>query len=314
MRRLVFTLVLFTTVGACGTPLPREDQPSLRSLTTSRDDLAVTVATLTARLAQAPTDSDAAVRLADAWLRQARVLNRSSLTVQAETVLDRVIAADPADYLARRMRATVYLAQHRFQDALLEAGRCRALRARDPVIDGIRGDALLELGDLPAAIDAFDRMLAQRPDAASYARASYARELQGDTHGALVLMTMADEATSAHDIESQAWHAAQLGHLHLRHGQRADALRQFTRTHALFPGHPFAVAGLARLDLIDGRPADALRRLQPRLEAAPSSDDFQLAGDALLKLGQADEARRHHALAAALVAEESRVIPAGGTR
>ena len=177
--------------------------------------MAATVAAMTARLATSPTDSDAAVRLADTWLRQARVLNRSSLHVRAEDVLNRVIDAAPSDYLARRMRATVYLAQHRFQDAVLEAGRCRALRDQDPVVDGILGDALLELGDLPAAIEAFDRMLAQRPDAASYARASYARELQGDLRGALALMKMADEATSAHDVESQAWHAAQIGNLHV---------------------------------------------------------------------------------------------------
>lgn len=314
MRRLILAGVLLVAVAACGAPPPREDQPSSLSRTTSRDDLSATVAAMTARLAESPTDSAAAVRLADTWLRQARVLNRSSLHVQAEAVLDRVIAGQPDDYLARRMRATVYLAQHRFQDAILEAGRCRALRAHDPVIDGIVGDALLELGDLPAAIEAFDRMLAQRPDAVSYARASYARELQGDVQGALALMKMADEATSAHDVESQAWHAAQLGNLHVTAGNHQDALREFTRAHTLFPDHPFAVIGLARVDLLQGRPDEALRRLQPRLDAAPSADDFQLAGDALLKLGRADDARRHHALAAVLAAEESRIIPPGGTR
>ncbi len=313
MRRLILTLVLLAAVAGCHTPQPREDRPS-PLMSTSRADLDATVAAMTARLAEVPTDSDAAVRLADAWLRQARVLNRSSVIQQAEEVLTRVIDAHPADYLARRMRATVYLAQHRYQDAILEAGRCRALRAHDPVIDGILGDAFLELGDLPAAIEAFDRMLTQRPDAASYARASYARELQGDTEGALALMTMAESATSAHDVEAQAWHAAQLGHLHLSAGDRAAAAREFARTEWLFPGHPFATNGLARLDLIEGRPAEALGRLQPRLEASPTSDDFQLAGDALLALGRHEDARRHHALAAALAAEESRIIPPGGSR
>jgi predicted Zn-dependent protease len=313
MRRLIIASVLLAAVAGCNTPQLREDQPS-PLMATSRVDLAATVAAMTARLAQSPTDSDAAVRLADAWLRQARVLNRSSVIAQADDVLTRVITAHPGDYLARRMRAAVYLAQHRFQEAILEAARCRALRAHDPVIDGILGDALLELGDLPSAIDAFDRMLAQRPDAASYARASYARELQGDADGALSLMTMADAATSAHDVESQAWHAAQLGHLQTRAGGLAAATREFARSEWLFPGHPFATIGLARIDLMEGRPAEALRRLQPRLEGAPTADDFRLAGDALNTLGRLDEARRHHALAAALAAEESRVIPPVGAR
>lgn len=314
MRRLISALVLPAILSACGAPQPREGQPSPLVFTTSRDDMAAAVAAMTARLADSPTDSDAAVRLADAWLRQARVLNRSSLQMQAEVVLDRVIDAHPSDYLARRMRATVYLAQHRFQDAILEAGRCRALRPTDPVIDGIIGDALLELGDLPAAIEAFDRMLAQRPDAPSYARASYARELQGDLNGALALMKMADEATSAHDVESQAWHAAQLGALYVKTGRLSDALREFTRSDALFPGHPFATTGLARVDLLRGRPAEALRRLQPSLDGAPSSDDLQLAGAALLQLGQPDAARRQHALAAVLAADEARIVQAGGAR
>lgn len=314
MRRLILAGVLLAALAACDAPPPREDQPSVRSLTTSREDLAAIVSAMTRRLSDDPTDSDAAVRLADAVLRQARVLNRSSLHMQAEAVLDRVIEAQANDYLARRMRATVYLAQHRFQDAILEAGRCRALRAHDPIIDGILGDALLELGDLSGAIDAFDRMLAQRPDASSYARASYARERQGDLTGALALMTMADEATSAHDVESQAWHAAQLGNLHIRAGNHQLALRQFQRAETLFPEHPFAVIGRARVDLLEGRPHDALRRLQPRLAAAPTADDFQLAGDALFTLGKVEDARRHHALAAALASEESRIVPAGGAR
>lgn len=313
-RRLITTLALCACLTACdAAPLPK-GQPSSATFATSQEGLAATVTAMTARLAAEPTDSDAAVRLADAWLRQARVLNRGSLAIAAEGVLDRVIAAQPSDYLARRMRATVYLAQHRFGEAILEAERCRAIRATDPVIDGILGDAHLELGDREKAYDAFDRMLAQRPDATSYARASYARELQGDISGALMLMKMADSATSAHDVESQAWHAAQLGHLHLTARDLAAATREYTRADVLFPGHPFAVIGLARLDLAAQRPAEALARLKPRLDSAPTSDDFQVAGDAYAQLGQPDEARRHHALAATLAEAEKAPVQARGNR
>ena len=313
-RRLITMWALCACLTACGSTPPREDQPSSATFTTSQEGLDSTVVAMTARLASEPTDSEAAVRLADAWLRQARVLNRGSLAIQAEAVLERVITRHHADYLARRMRATVYLAQHRFAEAILEAERCRALRANDPVIDGILGDAHLELGDREKAFDAFDRMLAQRPDATSYARASYAHELQGDISGALTLMNMADSATSAHDVESQAWHAAQLAHLHFTARDLTAAAREFARADALFPGHPFAVIGLARLDVSAQRPTDALARLAPRLETAPTSDDFQLAGDAYAQLGQLDDARRHHALAAALAQAEKAPVTPGGNR
>ena len=58
-------------------------------------------------------------------------------------------------------------------------------------------------------------MMRIAPSAAAYARVSYAREISGDLDGALRLMQMALDATSAHDPESQAWHHAQVGDLHL---------------------------------------------------------------------------------------------------
>ncbi|MEP6871873.1 MAG: tetratricopeptide repeat protein [Anaerolineaceae bacterium] len=255
---------------------------------------------MSAVLAKAPANSAAAVRLADALLRQSRVLNHAGLPVMAEAVLNRVLHANPSDYMARRMRATVYLSQHRFRDALTEAKRCRALRADDPVLDGLIGDASLELGDYSAAFSAFDRMVLIRPDATTYARVSYAHELQGDLAGAIDIMTMAESATSAHDPEAQAWHAAQLGHLHLAAGDTALARREYLRSENLFPGYPLAGSGLARVDMAQARPADAIARLTKSLETAPSAADFALAGDAYAQLGQADSAERSYKLAEAM--------------
>lgn len=268
-------------------------------LNTSRESLSQTIASMEARLVESPTDSKAAVRLADALLRQARVLNHGGPARRAEAVLDVVIAANSSDYAARRMRATVYLSLHRFSDAILEAGRCRALRGDDPWIDGILGDASLELGDRQTAFDAFDRMMARKPDAAAYARVSYARELQGDLPGAIRLMAMAAEATGAQDPEAQAWHAAQLGHLLLASRDFPGARREYNRADALFPGHPFADVGLARVELAEGRPDLALERLNRRLAKSPSAEDLALAGDAHAALGHADEAERHYQLAEA---------------
>ena len=268
--------------------------------TTSREGLDDTIAAMSEALAKAPTDSAAAVRLADALLRQARVLNHAGLPSRAEAVLNRVLHANPSDYPARRMRATVYLAQHRFHEALTEAKRCRALQADDPVIDGVIGDASLELGDYAAAFSAFDRMMLSRPDATTYARVSYAHELQGDLAGAIALMMMADSATSAHDPEAQAWHAAQLGHLHLTAGDIAAARREYMRAENLFPGYPLAGSGLARVDMAAGRPADALARLSKSLESAPAAADFALAGDAYSQLGRPEQADRSYKLAEAM--------------
>jgi hypothetical protein len=49
---------------------------------------------------------------------------------------------------------------------------------------GVMGDALVELGRYDEAFVQIQRMVDLRPDLSSYARVSYARELQGDVVGA----------------------------------------------------------------------------------------------------------------------------------
>jgi tetratricopeptide (TPR) repeat protein len=156
---------------------------------------------------------------------------------------------------------------------------------------------LTALGDYEAAFAAFDRMVCRRPTAAAYARASYARELQGDLSGALRLMQMAADATTSHDPESQAWHYAQLGDLYFQMGRLADAEREYGRAEFTFPGHPHAIAGLARVDAARGDLASALARYV-ELEAKGARPEH-LARMAEIEqvLGRTDAARRHFALA-----------------
>ncbi len=60
-------------------------------------------------------------------------------------------------------------------------------------------------------------------------------------------MRMAAEATSPHDVESLAWHYAQIGNIHLKMGDVEGAAREFARAEFMFPGHPDARDGLAKL-------------------------------------------------------------------
>lgn len=270
-----------------------------RDARTGRQDLARTVEAMRAALRSDAGDGDAAVRLADALLRQTRVTGNGGLALEAESALRKVLGADPADYDARRMLAAVLLSQHRFTGAIREAERCRDMQPRDAWPYGVIGDARVELGDYDEAFDAFDRMLVLRPDAGAYARASYARELQGDLTGAVRFMQMAVEATSPHDPEAMAWHRAQLGHLRLQQGELALARREYQHAEAIYPGHPFAAEGLARVDAAEGRFADSLARVQASLAVAPTPGGAALAGDLLQALGRTDEAGQQYALAEA---------------
>jgi len=280
-------------VGAVA-PLGAQSAPG-----TSREALAETVRVTQAKLKLAPTDASAAVRLADALMRQARVLGNPGLVIQAERTLRSVLLADVDRYDARRMLATVLLSQHRFREAIREAERCQQMKPDDSWPDGVIGDAHLELGEYEAAFDAFGRMEHRRPDAASYARVAYARELQGDLDAAIRLMTMALDATGPNDPESQAWHHAQLGHLQIARGRLTDAAREFDHAQFIFADHPFALEGLARVADAQGRHADALT-ITERLNAlAPTPAMLAFAADQLRALGRADEAARRDQLAEA---------------
>jgi len=76
---------------------------------TSRASLDETVRKAEAALTTTPTDAASAVRLADALMRQARVLGNPGLAIRAEKALRLVLNADPQRYDARRMLATVLL-------------------------------------------------------------------------------------------------------------------------------------------------------------------------------------------------------------
>ena len=150
-----------------------------------------------------------------------------------------------------------------------------------------------------AAFDAFDRMAAIKPTAAAYARVSYARELQGDLPGALRTMQMAADATSAHDPESLAWHRAQLGELYLEMGEHAEARREFLHAGHVFPGHPFAAGGLARVAAASGDIRRALDIIMALLATTPTPADLAFSGDLLSRLGQPQAAERQYRVAEA---------------
>lgn len=263
---------------------------------TTADGLARTIAALERRVADEPGNGVAAARLADALLRQARAANNPGLAIQAERALRGALAAGPS-YEAQRMLGAVLASQHRFREAIAAAEQARRAEPADAWNDGVIGDAHLELGDYDAAFAAFDAMTRKRPSAAAYGRASYARELQGDLAGALRLMQMALDATSAHDPESQAWHHAQIGDLHYQSGRLSDAEREYRHALFTFPDHPLARAGLARVDAARGDLEAALAGYRALADAGPLPEHAARIAEIEQALGRPAAAARHFTLA-----------------
>jgi len=257
---------------------------------TTREGLTATIAMLTSRLAANRSDEQAAVGLADALMRQARVVGDGSLPKRAEDVLSSTIAATDS-YLGRRMLGAVYLAQHRFLEALEAGNKARALRPDDPWNYGVIGDAAIELGRYDEAFIAFDRMTSIKPTAAAYARIAYARELQGNLDGALTAMRMAIEATSPQDPEGMAWAWSQLGALELQKGKIDEASTAYDRALFAFPRHPYALVGQAKVAAIRGDVDRALGIYREQLAQAPTPELAAQVGDLLHRRGDIKGAR-----------------------
>ena len=180
--------------------------------------------------------------------------------------------------------------QHRFAEAIKEANKAMAADPRDAWNYGAAGDGYVELGDYARAFDAFDRMGQLQPGPPSYARTAYALELKGDLEGALEYMQRAAEGTSPNDPESQAWHYAQIGDLLLQLGRSARARIEFERADATFPGHPMAVAGLARIRMLDGDLRAARLMLQSQLARTATPDLASAVAELSIALGEATTA------------------------
>ena len=247
-------IVAAVAIGALAAAAMRPERvkvakaPLPRMQGTSPHDLDAALAVARTRLAADPADAPAAIRAAEILLRKARVARNGGYASQAEQALEALLDQEPSEYSALKMLGAVYASQHRFREAIAVANRAIALQQKDAWNYGTLGDSYLELGEWDRAFDAFDTMVRLRPDAASYARVAYAHELQGDLPEALRLMRMAAEATSPHDVESLAWHYAQLGNILLKVGDADGAAREFARADYVFPGHPDARDGQLQVE------------------------------------------------------------------
>lgn len=264
---------------------------------TSRVELTQTVEAMTARLQAKPDDGAAVVRLAEAYVRLQRVNNDGRAVITAEERLRAFLARKPGDYEARRVLTTVLLSQHRFADAVANANQLQAIDPRDAVNYGAIGDGYLELGDYDRAFAAFDKMGQLQPGPPAYARTSYALEIKGDLPGALEYMRRAADGTPPSDPESQAWHYAQVGDLLLQQGRSGDARREYEHAAATFANHPMAMAGLARIKVLDGDLNGARLTLQQQLARVPTPDLAAAVGDLLAATGDATGAEQYFRMA-----------------
>ncbi len=223
--------------------------------------------------------------------QQARVSGNPALYPRAERELRRAADLDPRNAAAVRGLAALAASRHRFSESLTLARQALQLEPGSATVYGLIGDASLELGRYDEAFAAFDRMAKLKPNANAYARISYARELLGDTKGAIAAMELAVDS-SIGVAEPSAWSRTLLGNLFLDSGRAGAAEIRFREALAFVPDYPAAVSGLAGLRAAKGDLEGAAELYRQAAAAAPVPEFAASLGDTLAGLGRTRAAER----------------------
>jgi tetratricopeptide (TPR) repeat protein len=225
----------------------------------------------------------------------------------ADRAFRAALRRDPRNVDAAVGLGMVALNGHDFRGGLRHGLRARRL-APDLVRPyAVVVDAQLELGRYGEAGRSLQRMIDLKPNLASYARASYYRELHGDLAGAAEAMRLAVSA-GGDAPEQVAYVQTLLGDLGLKRGRVREAEAAYRLALARLPGYVDARFGLARAAVAHGRLRPARRALHGVVRDRPDADHLALLAEVELVLGRRQRARAHLARAHA---RERRALASG---
>jgi tetratricopeptide (TPR) repeat protein len=249
-----------------------------------------------ARIKNLPTSPDGYNLLAAAYLQKARETGDFSFNARAQATLDHSLEIAPDDISALRLRASLLLTYHRFREALEEARRGQIPGRESPDLYGVMTDALVELGDYPAAVEAAQKMMDLRPDSASYSRTSYLRALHGDLDGAIEAMVVAVKAANPRNAENVGWYRVHLGLDLMNAGKRAEGEREFDIALETFPNYHLALVAKARARVAAGDFDGAIQFYLRAQARVPLPEVVISLGDLYSKLGRVIEAKQQYEL------------------
>ena len=262
--------------GVLGRPGPRRlallglALPLVLAARPSRaDDLADRIAAARAACRFAPGSARRLDRLAALEIRSYRITHAAETLAAARAAVDRALSLDPADFDARRFRASILLTNHAFAEVEREGLALSAERPRDVDVLGMIADARMETGRYAEAVETIQRMVDIRPGLPSYSRVAYAREIQGDLPGALRAMDMAIAAGDPSDPEGVSWCIARSGTLAWKLGRIDEALARFEAAKRLFPRSPHAWEGIGLVAAARGQNATAAAAFERAFEIVP---------------------------------------------
>ncbi len=290
---------LFAKVQGEGAPPASAQAPDPGALLVADGaSLDTTIASLQRRLHEIPDDWKGYASLGLAYVQQARVTQDPTYYPKAQGSLARSLALHPRDNEAALVgMAALAAARHDFSTALRFGERAKGVDPYDGSVYGVIGDAQLELGRYPSAFATFQTMVDTLPSLSSYARVSYARELQGDVPGAIASMEAAREvAGSPADV---AWASYQIGDISFNSGRIDQAERAYRLGLSADPTYIPNLAGTAKVAWARGHVRRAIVGYTQVTERYPSPEYVIALGDLYATTGDREAAERQYDLARA---------------
>jgi tetratricopeptide (TPR) repeat protein len=281
--------------GATSPPLRAHSSVVPAPVVVQSGSLSELISGLQAQARALPKDWDALASLGNAYVQQARITADPTYYPKAQAALERSLQLNAStNFNALVGMAALAAARHDFAGALGWGRRAEALNPDNGNVHDVIGDALIELGRYPEAFRELQTAVDTKPDVSSFARASYADELQGDVPGAIAIMQLALQA--AGNAQDRAWTLNQLGDLYFNSGRLGQAEANYRRSiqtdQAFVPPH----AGLARVRAARGESGRAIRDFQWVVDRYPLPDYVIALGDLYRSTGQQEAAAQQYGL------------------
>ena len=298
--------VIAVTLLTVGALLPKTTAPPEASAVVPQANLLsanelVSGGTLTAleqRVAANPDDGAMRAALGLAYVREATTMGHPEFLTKAETELEIALRGDDrAGSSGLIGMAALANARHEFRASAEWARKAIELDPYASAPQGLLGDALFQLGEYDASDRAYERMVALRPDAASYVRIGYARSFRGDVAGAKQAMRLALQAAGPIGEEA-AFIRHQLGDIYLGEQDWDEARRQNRIGIELAPGFVPPTVGVAEAAFGKGNIERSIAILEDAVDVLPTLEYERKLGDLYAAAGRHAAAEKQWAVVA----------------
>jgi tetratricopeptide (TPR) repeat protein len=289
----VATLILAVTSALAQQQISPVDSssPATMPASTSRSSQAISRARQ--MIATNPGDAGAYAALGTALCHQAEETSNAALYVDADRSLDKALQISPDNFEAKKAQVCIELGRHEFARAREQAMILNKRIPDDIMVYGLLVDANSALGNYADAEDAAQWMLKLRPgNTPALLHAADLREVFGQQDGALQLLRVILDASSPGDVSGRTAVLTQMARVELEIGDLSSTQAMGEAALSLQPDDSRALFVMAKLRLLQGRPAEAVELIRRSYKSVPQTQTLYALGDALEKAGLQNEAKK----------------------